>query len=51
MKIEGKYTGATIDPDFYCRRLQNLGDNDNREPGSGIDTPGQNLSLWLDVEF
>jgi TonB-dependent heme/hemoglobin receptor len=32
-------------------RLQNLGDNDYREHGSGIDAPGRNLGIWLNVTF
>jgi outer membrane receptor protein involved in Fe transport len=32
-------------------RLQNLGDNNYREHGSGIDAPGRNLGVWLNVVF
>jgi outer membrane receptor protein involved in Fe transport len=32
-------------------RLQNLGDKDYREHGSGIDAPGRNLGIWLNVTF
>jgi outer membrane receptor protein involved in Fe transport len=32
-------------------RLQNLGDKDYREHGSGIDTPGRNFGLWLNALF
>lgn len=31
--------------------LQSPSDNDRREPGSGVDAPGQNLGLGLEVEF
>jgi outer membrane receptor protein involved in Fe transport len=32
-------------------RLQNLGDRDYREHGSGIDAPGRNFGLWLNALF
>jgi len=32
-------------------RLQNLGDNNFREHGSGIDAPGRNIGLWLNKLF
>jgi len=32
-------------------RLQNLGDNNYREHGSGIDAPGRNFGLWLNFLF
>lgn len=32
-------------------RLQNMGDNDYREHGSGIDAPGRNLGLWINTLF
>jgi outer membrane receptor protein involved in Fe transport len=32
-------------------RLQNLGDNNYREHGSGIDAPGRNFGLWLNTLF
>lgn len=32
-------------------RLQNLGDNDYREHGSGIDAPGRNFGVWLNTVF
>jgi outer membrane receptor protein involved in Fe transport len=32
-------------------RLQNLGDKGYREHGSGIDAPGRNLGIWLNVTF
>ncbi len=32
-------------------RLQNIGDKDYREHGSGIDAPGRNLGLWLNTLF
>lgn len=32
-------------------RLQNIGDNDYREHGSGIDAPGRNLGFWLNTLF
>jgi outer membrane receptor protein involved in Fe transport len=32
-------------------RLQNLGDVDYREHGSGIEAPGRNLGLWFDLAF
>ena len=32
-------------------RLQNLGDKDYREHGSGIDAPGRNLGVWVNVLF
>jgi len=32
-------------------RLQNLGDKDYREHGSGIDAPGRNLGVWLNFLF
>ena len=32
-------------------RLQNLGDKNYREHGSGIDAPGRNIGLWLDLLF
>jgi outer membrane receptor protein involved in Fe transport len=32
-------------------RLQNLGDKNYREHGSGIDGPGRNIGLWLNTLF
>jgi len=32
-------------------RLQNLGDKNYREHGSGIDAPGRNIGLWLNTLF
>jgi outer membrane receptor protein involved in Fe transport len=32
-------------------RLQNLGDNNYREHGSGINAPGRNIGLWLNTLF
>jgi outer membrane receptor protein involved in Fe transport len=32
-------------------RLQNLGDKNYREHGSGIDAPGRNLGLWVSLHF
>ena len=32
-------------------RLQNLGDKQYREHGSGIDAPGRNLGAWVDFVF
>lgn len=32
-------------------RLENLGDKNYREHGSGIDAPGMNAGLWLDYRF
>jgi outer membrane receptor protein involved in Fe transport len=32
-------------------RLQNMGDKNYREHGSGIDAPGRNLGLWLNCAF
>ena len=32
-------------------RLLNLGDNNYREHGSGIDAPGHNFGLWLNTLF
>ena len=32
-------------------RLQNLGDKDYREHGSGIDAPGRNLGIWLNFRY
>ncbi|MFC1689929.1 TonB-dependent receptor plug domain-containing protein [Pseudomonadota bacterium] len=32
-------------------RLQNLGDNNYREHGSGIDAPGRNIGLWVNTLF
>ena len=32
-------------------RLQNLGDKGYREHGSGIDAPGRNLGVWLNIVF
>ncbi|MBT8060820.1 MAG: TonB-dependent receptor [Gammaproteobacteria bacterium] len=32
-------------------RLQNLGDKNYREHGSGIDAPGRNLGLWMSLHF
>jgi outer membrane receptor protein involved in Fe transport len=32
-------------------RLQNLGDSNYREHGSGIDAPGRNAGIWLNVQY
>lgn len=32
-------------------RLQNLGDRNYREHGSGIDAPGRNLGFWLNIVY
>ena len=32
-------------------RLQNLGDKNYREHGSGIDAPGRNFGAWIDFRF
>jgi outer membrane receptor protein involved in Fe transport len=32
-------------------RLQNLGDKNYREHGSGIDAPGRNLGAWVEYLF
>jgi outer membrane receptor protein involved in Fe transport len=32
-------------------RLENLGDNNYREHGSGIDAPGRNIGVWLNYLF
>lgn len=32
-------------------RLQNLGDKRYREHGSGIDAPGRNVGLWMEISF
>jgi outer membrane receptor protein involved in Fe transport len=32
-------------------KLQNLGDKNYREHGSGIDAPGRNIGIWFDAAF
>ena len=32
-------------------RLENIGDNNYREHGSGIDAPGRNIGIWVNYEF
>jgi outer membrane receptor protein involved in Fe transport len=32
-------------------KLENIGDNSYREHGSGIDAPGRNLGLWVNLLF
>ncbi len=32
-------------------RLQNLGDKNFREHGSGIDAPGRNIGVWMDFRY
>jgi outer membrane receptor protein involved in Fe transport len=32
-------------------RLQNLGDKNYREHGSGIDAPGRNIGAWVNYAF